>query len=201
MYQSAFSFPSQLLLRPAKIPQKLVNAVSQRGEILSNTFPEASWPCASDFLPSCSEFNGWWLAQGLIWWFFWWGMSVYVCVYAWTCITMACTSVTAGVLISTAYLIESGLGGVSLNGCQISRGAHKAPNTQGCLILLKRTKTWIIEWMNESLFTFSKCLSDVGHIYTLQQTAWRQCWPRLMVPTTLNSIASHGLGDWNTGAF
>lgn len=31
-----------------------------------------------------------------------------------------------------SYSLESGLEGVSLNGCQISRSAHKDPNTQGC---------------------------------------------------------------------
>lgn len=102
VYQSPFSFPSQLLHRPVEMQQKLENVASQRGETLPNTFPEASWPQDSDILLSGSELNGWQQAQGSIWWFSWWGcISVYLCVYAWTYINKVCTSSPDGVLIST----------------------------------------------------------------------------------------------------
>lgn len=90
------------------------------------------------------------------------------------------------------HLLEFGLGGASLNGCQTSRRAHKDPKTQGCLIVFKRTKTWVIKWMNGSLLTFSRCLSNVGHVCALQQSAWRQCWPKPIAPQHRTSLHCGG---------
>lgn len=119
-------------------------------------------------------------------------VSVYLCVHTWAYI-ISVHVFSWWIINIHGCLLESGLGGDFLNDCQISRSAHKDPKTQACLISFKRIETFSEqwnEWMNKSLLTFSKCLSNAGHVDKLPEAS---ADPNCLSPQHWSSLQFMGL--------